>query len=64
MISPERLRRYPFFAGLTENQLDAIALISEDKTGEMDAIIFVEGQYQREKKRLLSDRSIQEKSLG
>ncbi len=44
MISPERLRRYPFFAGLSENQLDSIALISEEKSGEINEVIFEEGQ--------------------
>ncbi len=32
MISIELLRRYPFFALLTEDQLKAIAMIAEEKT--------------------------------
>jgi CRP-like cAMP-binding protein len=32
MVSPELLRRYPFFASLNDDQLKAIALISEEKT--------------------------------
>jgi len=31
MISIELLRRYPFFAMLTENQLKAIAMVAEEK---------------------------------
>jgi CRP/FNR family transcriptional regulator, cyclic AMP receptor protein len=32
MISPELLRRYPFFAMLNDEQLKAIAMIAEEKT--------------------------------
>jgi CRP/FNR family cyclic AMP-dependent transcriptional regulator len=32
MISPELLRRYPFFASLDEKQLDAIAMITQEKS--------------------------------
>jgi CRP-like cAMP-binding protein len=32
MVSPELLRRYPFFALLTDEQLKAIALVAEEKT--------------------------------
>ena len=32
MISPELLRRYPFFASLNDDQLKAIAMIAEEKT--------------------------------
>ena len=32
MISPEILRRYPFFASLDEKQLDAIAELSQEKS--------------------------------
>ena len=32
MVSPELLRRYPFFALLNEEQLKAIAMIAEEKT--------------------------------
>jgi len=32
MVSPELLRRYPFFALLTDEQLKAIAQISEEKS--------------------------------
>lgn len=31
MISPELLRRYPFFASLNEEQLKAIAMMAEEK---------------------------------
>ncbi len=32
MVSPELLRRYPFFASLDEKQLEAIAEISQEKS--------------------------------
>jgi CRP/FNR family transcriptional regulator, cyclic AMP receptor protein len=32
MISPELLRRYPFFASLDEKQLEAIAMITQEKS--------------------------------
>ncbi len=44
MISPELLRRYPFFAGLEEGQLKVIAMIAEDITCAAGTILFEEGQ--------------------
>jgi len=32
MVSPELLRRYPFFASLDEHQLEAIAMITQEKS--------------------------------
>ena len=42
MISPELLRRYPFFSLLTEDQLKAIAMISDEKTYAKDTILLKE----------------------
>jgi CRP-like cAMP-binding protein len=42
MISPELLRRYPFFSMLSEEQLKAIAMIAEEKTYPKDTILFKE----------------------
>jgi CRP/FNR family cyclic AMP-dependent transcriptional regulator len=41
MISPELLRRYPFFGGLTEAQLSGIAMIA-DETGFTKGTVFGE----------------------
>jgi CRP-like cAMP-binding protein len=43
MISPEVLRRYPFFAGLSAKQLQEIAQISHMRTFEVGEQIFREG---------------------
>ncbi len=40
MISPELLRRYPFFGFLGDAQLKAIAMIAEESTYEKDQPIF------------------------
>jgi CRP-like cAMP-binding protein len=42
MISPELLRRYPFFSGLSESQLKDIAMISEEKSFEDEEGVFQE----------------------
>ena len=39
MVSPELLRRYPFFAALNDEQLQAIAMISEQKSYPEGAIL-------------------------
>lgn len=44
MISPELLRRYPFFGGLNEDELPAIAMIAEEVAYPPEAIIFREGE--------------------
>ncbi len=40
MISPELLRRYPFFAFLDEAQLRAVAMLSEEIELESGALVF------------------------
>jgi CRP/FNR family cyclic AMP-dependent transcriptional regulator len=42
MISPELLRRYPFFAMLNEEQLKAVAMIADEKTCPKDTLILKE----------------------
>lgn len=42
MVSPEILRRYPFFSLLTEEQLIAIAMIAEEKTYPKETILVKE----------------------
>jgi CRP-like cAMP-binding protein len=42
MVSVELLRRYPFFALLTDDQLKAIAMIAEEKTCPKDALLVKE----------------------
>jgi len=42
MISTEILRRYPFFAGLTEAQLKAVAMLAQDTSYPKDSTIFEE----------------------
>ena len=42
MISTEMLRRYPFFAGLSESQLRGIAMIAEERTYPEKTVIFKE----------------------
>lgn len=42
MISTEILRRYPFFAGLTESQLKAVAMLAQEASYPKDSTIFEE----------------------
>ena len=42
MITPEILRRYPFFALLNDEQLKALSMISEEKTYPKDALVVKE----------------------
>jgi CRP-like cAMP-binding protein len=44
MISPELLRRYPFFAFLDEAQLRAVAMLSEEIEVENGALVFDSGK--------------------
>jgi CRP-like cAMP-binding protein len=44
MISPELLRRYPFFGNLNEAELTEIAKIAEEKSFEKGTTLFEEGQ--------------------
>lgn len=43
MISPELLRRYPFFAGTNDEQLKKLAMISEETDFKEGAVFFKEG---------------------
>ena len=42
MVSPELLRRYPFFTMLTDEQLKAIAMIAKEKSYPKDALLIKE----------------------
>jgi CRP-like cAMP-binding protein len=44
MVSPELLRRYPFFGGLTDEELSVIAKIADETSYEAGTDIFREGQ--------------------
>jgi CRP-like cAMP-binding protein len=44
MISPEVLRRYPFFCCLNEEQQKAIAMVTEEMEVEAGKELFLEGQ--------------------
>lgn len=44
MISPELLRRYPFFASLSTEQLNALAKISDELSVEAGHVFFKEGE--------------------
>jgi CRP-like cAMP-binding protein len=44
MISPEQLRRFPFFGGLTAGELSGIAMIAEEVRFPDGAIIFRDGE--------------------
>jgi len=44
MISPELLKRYPFFGPFSEIQLQNIAMISEELTAAKQSILFEEGK--------------------
>jgi CRP-like cAMP-binding protein len=44
MISPELLRRYPFFGNLTDAQIKAMAMIAEEENYEKGAVICEEGK--------------------
>ena len=44
MVSPELLRRYPFFGGLTDDELAGIAMIADEVTYPNGATIFREGE--------------------
>ena len=43
MISPEVLRRYPYFAGIDEESLKQLAMIAEEKTVPVGTVLFREG---------------------
>jgi CRP-like cAMP-binding protein len=44
MVSPEILRRYPFFGTLSDAQIKAIAMIAEEETKGKGTVICEEGQ--------------------
>jgi len=44
MVSPEMLRRYPYFAGVSEESLKRVATISDEKMISAGEVIFREGQ--------------------
>ncbi len=44
MVSPELLRRFPFFAGLNEDQLRGIAMLSEEVQFPENTVILREGE--------------------
>ncbi|MFN3742785.1 MAG: cyclic nucleotide-binding domain-containing protein [Anaerolineales bacterium] len=44
MISPEVLRRYPFFSFLNEAQLQALAMLGEEVTYPPETVVFESGQ--------------------
>jgi CRP/FNR family cyclic AMP-dependent transcriptional regulator len=43
VISPEVLRRYPYFAGIAEESLKRLAMIAEEKTVPANSVMFREG---------------------
>ncbi len=43
MVSPETLRRYPFFAGLTDSNLRDVAMLAEEREVDAGAELFNEG---------------------
>ena len=43
MISPELLRRYPYFADISEDSLRQVAMISEERSAPNGTVIFQEG---------------------
>ncbi len=43
MISPEILRRYPYFADVSEESLKQLAMIAEEKTIPANTVVFNEG---------------------
>jgi hydrogenase maturation protease len=43
MISPEVLRRYPYFAGIDEESLKQLAMIAEEKAVPVNTVMFREG---------------------
>jgi CRP-like cAMP-binding protein len=47
MISPEVLRRFPFFFGFDDGQLKALAMIAEEYEVDASTTIFVEGEPAR-----------------
>ena len=57
MISPEQLRRYPFFGGLIAEELASIAMIAEEVSFPDGAVIFRDGDLGDEALRVDTRRS-------
>jgi CRP-like cAMP-binding protein len=47
MISPETLRRYPYFAGIGDESLRQVAMIVEEKRVPADSVLFRQGDPAR-----------------
>jgi CRP/FNR family cyclic AMP-dependent transcriptional regulator len=58
MVSAEQLRRYPFFAGMTDEELDRVAQITDRASYEAGAVIFREGEV-AQKLYVLTDGSVE-----
>ncbi len=43
MISPEQLRRYPYFADISETALKEVAMVSEETSATADTTLFSDG---------------------
>jgi CRP/FNR family transcriptional regulator, cyclic AMP receptor protein len=43
MISPEVLRRYPYFAGISDESLKQLAMIADEKSVSANSVMFREG---------------------
>jgi CRP-like cAMP-binding protein len=43
MISPEQLRRYPYFANVSDHALKEVAMISDEVTAPAGRVLFTEG---------------------
>jgi CRP-like cAMP-binding protein len=48
MVSPEVLRRFPYFAGISDELLKRVAMISEEKTVRKGDVLFREGEEARQ----------------
>ena len=57
MVSPELVRRFPFFASLTDEEIKSIAMISEEEKYEANTFIFRE-RDQAEKLLVLIEGSV------
>jgi CRP-like cAMP-binding protein len=44
MVSPELLRRYPFFGSLSDTQLKGLAMVAEEEKITKGSVVCVEGQ--------------------
>ncbi len=44
MVSPQLIKRYPFFGGLTEEQVKQIAILGEEEIVQKDDVLFETGE--------------------